>query len=125
VRALRNDGVKFAFDDFGTGYASLSYLTRYPLSRLKIDQSFVRKISEDSTLEDTAIVRSIIAMAHNLGLEVIAEGVETESQAAFLKREKCEELQGYLFGKPMSAREFERRYLKTFFARALREQMQA
>jgi predicted signal transduction protein with EAL and GGDEF domain len=111
VRALRQEGVNFAFDDFGTGYASLSYLTRYPLSRLKIDQSFVRKISEGSSLEDTAIVRSIIAMAHNLGLEVIAEGVENEFQAAFLRKEKCEELQGYLYGKPMPAWEFEARYL--------------
>jgi diguanylate cyclase (GGDEF)-like protein/PAS domain S-box-containing protein len=111
VRALREKGVNFAFDDFGTGYASLSYLTRYPLSRLKIDQSFVRKISEGSSLENTAIVRSIIAMAHNLGLEVIAEGVENELQAAFLRKEKCEELQGYLYGKPMPAREFEARYL--------------
>jgi diguanylate cyclase (GGDEF)-like protein/PAS domain S-box-containing protein len=124
VRSLRQRGVKFAFDDFGTGYASLSYLTRYPLSRLKIDQSFVRKISDKSTLEDTAIVRSIIAMAHNLGLEVIAEGVEHEIQAAFLRKERCEELQGYLYGKPMPAREFEARYLVRSPA-ALPEQMLA
>jgi diguanylate cyclase (GGDEF)-like protein/PAS domain S-box-containing protein len=111
VRALRQEGVKFAFDDFGTGYASLSYLTRYPLTRLKIDQSFVRKISESASLEDTAIVRSIIAMAHNLGLEVIAEGVENDLQAAFLRKEQCEELQGYLYGRPIPAREFEAQYL--------------
>jgi diguanylate cyclase (GGDEF)-like protein/PAS domain S-box-containing protein len=126
VRTLRQRGVKFAFDDFGTGYASLSYLTRYPLNRLKIDQSFVRKISAQSTREDTAIVRSIIAMAHNLGLEVIAEGVETETQAAFLRKEKCEELQGYLYGKPMPAREFEARYLiKREESDALPEEMRA
>jgi diguanylate cyclase (GGDEF)-like protein/PAS domain S-box-containing protein len=110
VRKLHRQGVKFAFDDFGTGYASLSYLTRYPLTRLKIDQSFVRKITENSTREDTAIVRSIVAMAHNLGLEVIAEGVENETQAAFLRKEKCEELQGYLYGKPVSSREFDLQY---------------
>ncbi len=107
LRALRAKGVQLAFDDFGTGYASLSYLTRYPLTRLKIDQSFVRKMTEKSTLEETAIVRSIIVMAHNLGLEVIAEGVETVAQADFLTAEKCEELQGYLFAKPMAAAKLE------------------
>ena len=107
LHILRAKGVKLAFDDFGTGYASLSYLMRYPLTRLKIDQSFVRKIVDNSPLKDTAIVRSIIAMAHNLGLEVIAEGVETVAQAAFLRAEKCEELQGYLYSKPLSAADFE------------------
>jgi diguanylate cyclase (GGDEF)-like protein/PAS domain S-box-containing protein len=125
LRTLRQRGVKFAFDDFGTGYASLSYLTRYPLSRLKIDQSFVRKITAKSTLEDTAIVRSIIAMAHNLGLEVIAEGVENEIQAAFLRKEKCEELQGYLYGKPMPGQDFETRYLTKSVDRVLPDQMRA
>jgi EAL domain-containing protein (putative c-di-GMP-specific phosphodiesterase class I) len=107
LRELRAKGVKLAFDDFGTGYASLSYLTRYPLTRLKIDQSFVRKITDKSPPEETAIVRSIIVMAHNLGLEVIAEGVETAAQADFLKAEKCEELQGYLFAKPLAAIDIE------------------
>jgi diguanylate cyclase (GGDEF)-like protein len=107
LRTLRAWGVKLAFDDFGTGYASLSYLTRYPLTRLKVDQSFVRKIADRHTLADTAIVRSIIVMAHNLGLEVIAEGVETATQAAFLRAEKCEEFQGYLYSKPLPAADFE------------------
>jgi diguanylate cyclase (GGDEF)-like protein/PAS domain S-box-containing protein len=104
LRALREKGVQIAFDDFGTGYASLSYLTRFPLSRIKIDQSFIRKISVNS--EDTAVVRSIIVMAHNLGLQVIAEGVETAAQAAFLLAQKCEEVQGFLYAKPLPSAQF-------------------
>ena len=106
LNALRALDVGLAFDDFGTGYASLSYLTRYPLTRIKIDRSFVSKIAENSPTIDTAIVRSIITMGHNLGLEVIAEGVETDAQAAYLRSRKCEEAQGYLFGKPVLVEQF-------------------
>jgi EAL domain-containing protein (putative c-di-GMP-specific phosphodiesterase class I) len=101
--------VNIAFDDFGTGYASLSYLTRFPLSRIKIDRSFVRKVTDGA--EDAAIVRSLIAIAHNLGLKVTAEGVETQAQAAFLLREQCDEAQGFLYAQPLAAAEFEA-YLK-------------
>ena len=105
LNALRAKGISFAFDDFGTGFASLSYLTRYPIARIKIDQSFVRKIS--ARTENTAIVRSIIVMAHNLGLQVIAEGVETPDHAAFLQAEGCDEVQGFLYAKPLANADFE------------------
>src|ERR1700704_923815 len=110
LQELHNRGIKLAFDDFGTGYASLSYLTKFPVSRIKIDRSFIGKITDNA--EDTAIVRALITMAHNLGLEVIAEGVETEAQAAFLLNERCAEAQGFLYSKPLPAQEFEA-YLRT------------
>jgi diguanylate cyclase (GGDEF)-like protein/PAS domain S-box-containing protein len=109
LQRLHEMGVKLAFDDFGTGYASLNYLTRFPVSRIKIDRCFVAKITEDTS--DATIVRSLIAMAHNLGLKVIAEGVETDAQAAFLSKEGCEEAQGFLYSKPLPSLEFER-YLR-------------
>jgi diguanylate cyclase (GGDEF)-like protein len=102
---LHEAGVRLAFDDFGTGYASLNYLSRFPVSRIKIDRSFVGKITDDA--EDAAIVRSLIAMAHNLELEVIAEGVETEAQAELLRHEGCQEAQGYLYSTPLPAAELE------------------
>lgn len=105
--ALRERGVGLALDDFGTGYASLSYLMRYPLTRLKLDRSFVRNLSDTAAAEDTAIVRSIVGMAHNLRLAVVAEGVETQEQADFLRRRACEEAQGFLFARPMPAAAFE------------------
>jgi diguanylate cyclase (GGDEF)-like protein/PAS domain S-box-containing protein len=107
LKALRAKGIGIAFDDFGTGYASLSYLTRYPITRIKIDRSFIQKIGTQSAGEDTAIVRSIIVMGRNLGLEVIAEGVETAAQAEFLRAQGCHELQGFLFSKPLAADAFE------------------
>jgi diguanylate cyclase (GGDEF)-like protein/PAS domain S-box-containing protein len=107
---LHEKGVRLAFDDFGTGYASLNYLTRFPVSRIKIDRSFVGRITDNA--EDSAIVRSLIAMAHNLELEVIAEGVETAAQAAFLLNERCQEAQGFLYSMPLPAEEFEA-YLRT------------
>jgi EAL domain-containing protein (putative c-di-GMP-specific phosphodiesterase class I) len=118
---LRDQGVSLAFDDFGTGYASLSYLRRYPLTRLKIDKSFVQRLDRVSSKQDASIVRSIIHMAHNLDLEVIAEGVETIGQAQFLRAEGCDEVQGFLYGKPMSAGEFERLFQTQFASKVGRK----
>ena len=101
---LREHGVKIAFDDFGTGYASLRYLTLFPVSRIKIDRSFVHDIANGA--KSAAVVRSLIGMAQSLGLEVVAEGVETSAQAGFLRNERCEEAQGFLYGKPLSAVDF-------------------
>ncbi|EKD71845.1 MAG: hypothetical protein ACD_46C00085G0005 [uncultured bacterium] len=100
VIELKSLGVIITVDDFGTGYSSLTYLKKIPLDRLKIDSSFIQNIQ--ATNDDKAIVRAIIAVAKNLHIEVLAEGVETENQANFLKKQKCDEIQGYYFSKPLS-----------------------
>jgi len=105
MHTLKQYGVHFSMDDFGTGYSSLSSLTQLPLDQLKIDQSFVRNIGVKHT--DAVIVQTIIGMAHNLEMEVIAEGVETEEQRAFLEQHGCQLYQGYLFSKPVPIGEFE------------------
>lgn len=106
MRALRQRGVRFSLDDFGTGYSSLAYLSRFPLDQMKIDRSFVSNI--DANKSDAVIVQTIIGMANNLGMQVIAEGVETLNQRNFLEYHGCTLYQGYLFGKPVPGDEFER-----------------
>ena len=105
LHQISDMGFKLSIDDFGTGYSSLSYLKRLPINTLKIDRSFTQDINKD--LDDTAIVNAIIALAQNLNLNIIAEGVETEEQLAFLKEKNCNIAQGFYISKPLSVRDFE------------------
>lgn len=100
LQALRSLGVTLSIDDFGTGYSSLAYLRRFPISTLKIDIAFIREVTTNA--QDAAIVRTIIELAHSLDMLVIAEGVETQEQLAFLAHSGCDQVQGYLFSKPLS-----------------------
>jgi len=102
---LRDIGVKISIDDFGTGYSSLAYLSRFPIDKLKIDIAFIREVTFNP--QDAAIARTIIELAHSLNLQVIAEGVETREQLAFLTDNGCDQVQGYLFCRPLPARELE------------------
>jgi EAL domain-containing protein (putative c-di-GMP-specific phosphodiesterase class I) len=101
LEQIKKIGVSVSIDDFGTGYSSLSHLKRLPIDMLKIDQSFINDMSKND--DDVAIVTTIIGMAQTLDLKVVAEGVETEEQVSFLKNQDCDEIQGYLIGRPVSA----------------------
>ena len=105
LHSLKSLGLKLAIDDFGTGYSSLAYLKRFPIHHLKIDREFVKDLPDDS--HDIAIARSIIKMAHELQINVVAEGIEDQAQLNFLKDAHCNYGQGLHFGRPMPAKEFE------------------
>jgi EAL domain-containing protein (putative c-di-GMP-specific phosphodiesterase class I) len=104
LRRLKGLGVKIAMDDFGTGYSSLSYLQTFPFDKIKIDQSFISNLGRND--QSVAIVRAVIGLCRGLDLPVIAEGVETQEQLAFLTRERCNAIQGYLIGRPLPIEEY-------------------
>ena len=110
LQRLRAMGVKISIDDFGTGYSSLAYLRRFPIDTLKIDIAFIREVT--SNPQDAAITRTIIELAHSLELRVVAEGVESQAQLAFLKAAGCDQIQGYLFSRPLPMLELERLLLE-------------
>jgi EAL domain-containing protein (putative c-di-GMP-specific phosphodiesterase class I) len=104
LRELADMGIHISIDDFGTGYSSLNHLERLPVERLKIDKSFIRRVPADP--DNRAIVRSVTSLAHNMRMKVVAEGVETEDQFRFVRATGCDEMQGYLFSKPLPAEDF-------------------
>jgi EAL domain-containing protein (putative c-di-GMP-specific phosphodiesterase class I) len=104
LKALVARGVQLAVDDFGTGYSSLSYLRKFPIHSLKIDQSFVRQIT--TAPDETTIVTAVISMGQSLKLRVVAEGVETQEELAFLRAHDCDEVQGYYFSRPVLPQQF-------------------
>jgi EAL domain-containing protein (putative c-di-GMP-specific phosphodiesterase class I)/FixJ family two-component response regulator len=110
LQRLRAMGVKISIDDFGTGYSSLAYLRRFPIDTLKIDIAFIREVT--SNPQDAAITRTIIELAHSLKLRVVAEGVETQAQLEFLREAGCDQIQGYLFSRPLPMKELERLLLE-------------
>jgi len=110
LSSLKNLGVTISVDDFGTGYSSLSYLKRFPIDILKIDQSFIRNLHTDK--DSAAIVDAILTLGHSLGLKLVAEGVETSEELAYLKTKYCDMVQGYYFSKPVSANDIISYYQK-------------
>lgn len=105
LNKIKASGVCFSVDDFGTGYSSLSYLQRLPITELKIDRSFIVDLPENK--DGGAIVSAIVAMAHSLGLKVVAEGIETQAQLDFMRTVNCDIIQGYFYSKPLNKKDFE------------------
>ncbi|MBS4050105.1 MAG: EAL domain-containing protein, partial [Methylomonas sp.] len=113
LHQLQQLGVRLSIDDFGTGYSSLTYLRRFPVQSVKIDRSFVIDLPDDEGSK--TLVRAIIALAHELKLFVVAEGVETEAQLSFLKAQQCDSLQGYMFSKPVAPEQLENGFMAAGF----------
>ena len=109
LRKLKALGVQLALDDYGTGYASLSILKEYPVTRIKIDKSFVEGLPHSES--DVAVIKAMLDLGKSFGLDIIAEGVEKQSQFDFLREQHCPQVQGYLFGRPMPAAEFEAMFI--------------
>lgn len=109
IQKLQTLGIRISLDDFGTGYSSLSYLQKYSFDTLKIDRCFINKLEENE--QDRELTKAIIAIGKKLNLEVIAKGVETLEQGAFIRNEECDLGQGYLYGKPITARQFEQEFI--------------
>lgn len=110
---LKEMGMYIAIDDFGTGYSSLAYLQRFPIQKLKIDRSFIHDINDDA--DDAAIAKSIIGLAHNMQLTVVAEGVEKQCQADWLAAQGCDQAQGFMYAKPMTAKQLEHHFIDGSF----------
>jgi EAL domain-containing protein (putative c-di-GMP-specific phosphodiesterase class I) len=108
LNQLNQMGMFLAIDDFGTGYSSLAYLQRFPIQKLKIDRSFINDIHDDDN--DAAIAKSIIGLAHNMQMRVVAEGVENERQAEWLRDKGCDQAQGFFYAKPMTAKQLENHF---------------
>jgi EAL domain-containing protein (putative c-di-GMP-specific phosphodiesterase class I) len=104
LESCQQDGMLISIDDFGTGYSSLSYLHHFPINILKVDRSFINNMTSDKSAFE--LVKSIISLSHNLGMKVIAEGIETQQQADLLKQLKCDQMQGYHYAKPMPLHDF-------------------
>jgi EAL domain-containing protein (putative c-di-GMP-specific phosphodiesterase class I) len=104
LNMLKKLGIQISLDDFGTGYSSLSYLQQFPFDTLKIDACFIRNINQNQV--NAVITKTVIEMAHQLGLKVVAEGVETMAERNFLKNVQCDAIQGFLFSRPLAAKEF-------------------
>jgi EAL domain-containing protein (putative c-di-GMP-specific phosphodiesterase class I) len=121
LESINRQGVRFAMDDFGTGYSSLSYLRQFPISKLKIDRSFVNDITDDP--DDEAIIRAIIAMGQTLKLKVIAEGVENHQQLVLLQAMQCDSYQGYFFSKPLPVDDFYAKYIQPAALEAKRKHL--
>ena len=110
LNLIKKLGIKISLDDFGTGYSSLGYLQQFPFDVIKIDSCFVKNIDRNS--KNQVITKTIIEMAHQLGLKVVAEGIETKEELAFLAKHQCDEVQGYLLSRPLPAQDFEMLLIK-------------